>query len=69
MRWYSAYCCAVTVHQILIRVFSLLKDFSDLTLFLDIFSYSFHPTGLKHGGELDYEVMQRVVLSLQCTKF
>ena len=25
-------------------------------------SYSFHPIGLKHGGELDYKVMQHVIL-------
>ena len=34
--------------------------FSDLTLFPGNFSYSFHPIGLKHGGQVDYEVMQRI---------
>ena len=29
-------------------------------LFLDN-SYSSHPIGLKHGGQLDYEVMQRIL--------
>ena len=39
-------------------------------LFPDNFSYSFHPIGLKHGGQLDYiyEVMH-IVSRLQYTKF
>ena len=31
--------------------------FLDLTLFLDNSFYSFHPIGLNHAGQLDYEVM------------
>ena len=54
MMWYRAYCFAVTVHQII----TLFKDFSDLTLFLDN-SYKFHLIGLKHGEQLDYELLFR----------
>ena len=51
MRWYSAFCLEVTVHQILI-VITLVLDFSDLTLFPDNSSYSFHLIGLKHGNTM-----------------
>ena len=60
MRWYSAYCFEARVHQILI-VITLFNDFSVLILLPDNSSYSFRPIGLKHGGQLDYEVMQRIV--------
>ena len=43
------------------KVVTLLKDFSVLTLFLDNESFSFHPIGFQHGGQLDYEVMQRIL--------
>ena len=39
----------------------LFNDFSDLTLFLDNSFYNFHPVRLKHGGQLDYEVMQCIL--------
>ena len=60
MRWYSAYCFEVTVHQILVGI-TLFKDLSDLTVFLDNSSYSFHLIRLKHSGQLDYEVMQGIM--------
>ena len=40
------------------RVITLFKDFSDLILFSDNSSYSSHPIGLKHDGQLHYKVMQ-----------
>ena len=43
------------------RVITLFKDFSDLSLFLDNSSYSFHPIVLKHGGQLDFEMMQGIL--------
>ena len=56
MRWYSIHCFKVTVHQILVELLHLLTIFR-----LDfVSSYSFHSVGLKHGGQLDYEVMQRI---------
>ena len=58
MRWYSAYCFEVTIHQIFI-VITFLKIFQT-TLSLDN-SYSFHPIRLKHGGQLDNEVMQGIL--------
>ena len=57
MRWYSAYCFEVMVHQILIELLHFLKIFQT-TLFLDNCSYCFLLIGLKHGGQLDNEVMQ-----------
>ena len=42
-------------------VFTFFNHFSDLTLFPDNSSYSFHPIGLKHGGKLGYEVMQSIL--------
>ena len=59
MRWYSIYCFELMVYKILI-VITLFKGFSDLTLFPDN-SYSFHPIRLKHGGQLDCEVMQYIL--------
>ena len=41
---------------------TLFNNFSDLTLFSDNFSNSFNPIMLKHGGQLDYEPMQRMLL-------
>ena len=60
MKCYSSYCSEVAVHQILIRVIALFKDFSNLTLFLGN-SCNFQLIGLKHGKQLDYEVMQSIV--------
>ena len=41
--------------------------FLDMTLFLDI-SFSFHQIRLKHGRQLDYEVMQRILFQGYSTK-
>ena len=49
------------MHQSLIELSTLFKDFSDLTLLPDNSSYSFHPIVLKHVGQLDYEAMQRIL--------
>ena len=43
MRWYSAYCFEVTVHQLLIASL-LYKDCSDITSFQANSPYSFHQT-------------------------
>ena len=54
MQWYSIYCFEVT----------LIEFIQFLTVFrldLDNSSYSFHPIRLKHGGQLDYEVMQGIL--------
>ena len=61
MRWYSIYCFEVTVHQILIELLRFFYDLSDLTLFLDNSSYSFHRILLKLGGQLDHEVVQCIL--------
>ena len=62
----------VAVQRILFRGYislndifiTLLKDFfSDLTSFLDNSSNSFHPIELKHGGQLDCNVVQRIFIS------
>ena len=42
------------------RVITPFNNISDWTLFPGNSSYSFHSIGLKHGGQLDYEVMQRI---------
>ena len=58
----QGYYLEVTVHQFLDGVITLAKDFSDLTLFWDNSSlYCFHPSGLKHGGQLDNEVMECIL--------
>ena len=43
------------------RIIMLLNNFSELTLFLDNSSYSFHLIELKHSGQLEYEYMQRIL--------
>ena len=59
----------VTVYQISI-VIMLFNYFLDMTLFPDNSSCSFHLNGLKHGGQLDYEVMRCIlILRLGYTKF
>ena len=37
------------------------KDFSNMTLFLDNYSYNFHQMRLKLNGQLDYEVIQHIL--------
>ena len=37
------------------------KQFFRLDFFLDNSSYSFHLIGLKHGGQIDHEVMQNIL--------
>ena len=54
-------CFEVIVHQILLELLWFLMIFQTLTSFPDNASYSFHPIRLKHGGQLDYEVMQCIV--------
>ena len=61
MWWYSTYCFEVTVHQILIELLCFFYDLSDLTLFLDNSSYSFHPILFKLGGQLDHEMVQCIL--------
>ena len=55
-------CSQVTVHQISIVFHGYnTPSFFDLTWFWENFFYSFHPTELKHAGQLDYEVMQQIL--------
>ena len=66
MKWYSAYCFEVTVHQILIELLHFLKNFQS-TFFPDNSFYSFHPVRLKHGGQLDFEVFKGILFRAYST--